>query len=80
MVRSAINRAAHQGARSVADRQPRAIMQTAVKVSRGPLRQLIQVASAACVLLGRTGRSQPNRVAEVKELSHVHLRGIPFRQ
>src|SRR5689334_376765 len=41
------------------------------------LRQFIQIASSVDVLGWRTGRSHPSRVGEIKELSHVHLGGVP---
>ena len=44
------------------------------------LRNRIQITRSACLLSGRTGRLQPRRVVEVKELCHAFLRGIALGQ
>ena len=46
---------------------------------REVLWQMIQIARITGILRRRGWRNQPNRVAEIKEFSHVQLRGIPLR-
>jgi len=37
------------------------------------LRQVVEITRATDILCGWTGRSQPWRIHEIKELSHIHL-------